>query len=86
MKVKIGVLVLVLILAGFGVYHFTRSKQPGPGAFRDYNVVLVTIDTLRADHLSAYGYTNGKTPAIDRLASESLIFEDAIAHTPITLP
>jgi arylsulfatase A-like enzyme/Tfp pilus assembly protein PilF len=46
----------------------------------------VTIDTLRADHLSAYGYTNGKTPAMERLASESLIFEDAIAHTPMTLP
>ncbi len=63
-----------------------QPKQvPGFGAFRDYNVLLVTIDTLRADHLPAYGYTRVQTPSMDRLASESLIFEDAVAHTPMTL-
>jgi len=48
--------------------------------------VLITIDTLRADHLPAYGYTGIKTPNLDQLAGESLIFEDAIAHIPMTLP
>src|SRR5689334_2631733 len=52
---------------------------------RDCNIVLITIDTLRADHLPAYGYTRVKTPAIDKLASQSFVFEDAIAQIPMTL-
>jgi len=50
------------------------------------SVVLISIDTLRADHVGAYGYDAGTTPRIDRLASESLLFEDATAQAPYTLP
>jgi arylsulfatase A-like enzyme/Tfp pilus assembly protein PilF len=57
-----------------------------PGEFRDSNIVLITVDTLRADHLPAYGYNAVKTPAMDRLAAESVLFEDAVAHVPMTLP
>ncbi|HLX82755.1 MAG TPA: sulfatase-like hydrolase/transferase [Terriglobales bacterium] len=50
------------------------------------NVVLVTIDTLRADHVGAYGYKQIKTPNIDGLAAEGARFERAFAVVPVTLP
>src|SRR5205085_10758102 len=43
------------------------------------NVLVVVIDTLRADHVSAYGYARQTTPEIDRLASQGVVFENAIA-------
>jgi len=49
-------------------------------------VVLVSIDTLRADHLPAWGHTGVKTPAIDALRLDSILFENAYAHVPLTLP
>ncbi|MCP5058821.1 MAG: sulfatase-like hydrolase/transferase [bacterium] len=50
------------------------------------SVLLVTIDTLRADHVGAYGAEDVGTPVLDRLASEGVRFANAIAPTPITLP
>ena len=50
------------------------------------NVLLITVDTLRADHLGAYGYSRVETPNIDRLARSGARFERAIAHVPLTLP
>ncbi|MEZ5332997.1 MAG: sulfatase-like hydrolase/transferase [Thermoanaerobaculia bacterium] len=50
------------------------------------SIVLVTIDTLRADRLPAYGYPAGATPAIDRLAADGTLFEHAFSPVPLTLP
>ncbi len=50
------------------------------------NVVLITIDTLRADHLGCYGYKQIKTPNIDGLAADSGRFERAYTVVPVTLP
>lgn len=50
------------------------------------NVLLVTIDTLRADRVGAYGYPGAKTPVLDRLAGSGVRFEDATAHAPLTYP
>jgi len=52
----------------------------------DVNVLLVTIDTLRADRLSCYAAGHGPTPAIDALAKRGVLFERAFAHNPTTLP
>ena len=49
-------------------------------------VVLVSIDTLRADRLPAYGYAGVATPAIDRLQRDAIVFENAYSHSPLTLP
>ena len=49
-------------------------------------MLLVTIDTLRADHVGAYGSSRGLTPTIDRLAAEGLRFQTTYAHVPLTLP
>jgi len=49
-------------------------------------VILVSIDTLRADHLGVYGYPRFTSPSLDLLALESTIFEDASSTAPWTLP
>jgi arylsulfatase A-like enzyme len=49
------------------------------------NVLVITIDTLRADHVGAYGYAAARTPALDRLARDGVRFDRAYATAPITL-
>jgi choline-sulfatase len=49
-------------------------------------VILISIDTLRSDHLPAYGYRGVATPAIDRLAADGIVYEHAFSHVPLTLP
>lgn len=53
-------------------------KAPAPDIF------LITIDTLRADHVHCYGYTNGSTPALDALAKDGVRFTQAFTSSPIT--
>jgi arylsulfatase A-like enzyme/Tfp pilus assembly protein PilF len=65
---------LLLVLAGCGREH------------RNLNVLLVSLDTVRPDHLGCYGYTELETPHIDRLAGESIVFHDALTSVPLTLP
>ncbi|MGE3543856.1 MAG: sulfatase, partial [Kofleriaceae bacterium] len=50
----------------------------------DARVLLITIDTLRADHLSAYGYPRPTSPNLDKLAAEGTLFEHSWAHAPST--
>ena len=50
------------------------------------NVLLITIDTLRADHLGAYGFSYDISPNIDRLAERGVVFERAIAASAATAP
>ena len=59
---------------------------PAAGVLRGANVLLVTIDTLRADRVGAYGSPLGITPTLDRFAAEGLRYEMARAHAPLTLP
>src|SRR5437763_16320784 len=48
-------------------------------------IILISIDTLRSDHLPAYGYTKIETPAIDSFRNDSILFERAYSHCPLTL-
>ena len=57
-----------------------------PGSAAGRNVVLITVDTLRADHLGCYGDRGARTPNIDALARDGLRFDQAISAVPITLP
>jgi arylsulfatase A-like enzyme len=61
------------------------SFDPDP-AGRDVNVVLISIDTLRADHLGCYGYGPPTSPQLDRFCERAVVFENAIAQAPATLP
>jgi arylsulfatase A-like enzyme/Flp pilus assembly protein TadD len=49
-------------------------------------VILISIDTLRADHLPAYGYSGVATPAIDALRRDAILYSHAWSHCPLTLP
>jgi arylsulfatase A-like enzyme/cytochrome c-type biogenesis protein CcmH/NrfG len=84
-RTRIHALCLVaLILAG------CKSRTPtAPDAaarLKPLNVVVITIDTLRADHIRSYGYQKIETPTLDRLAREGTLFENAVAQTPLTPP
>lgn len=58
------------------------SRPPSAGR----SVVLVTLDTTRADHLGVYGSPGARTPSLDRLARSGTLFVDAIVDVPVTLP
>jgi arylsulfatase A-like enzyme/predicted Zn-dependent protease len=68
------------------------SKEPPPAAPAAsaapsaHNLVLITLDTTRADHLGCYGDTRAVTPNLDALAKDGVTFDQAIAVAPITLP
>ncbi len=59
------------------------GMSPAPSSL---NVVVVTLDTLRADRLGCYGFKGVSTPHIDRLAGEGFVFERATATVPLTFP
>jgi len=69
--------VAILSMVG-GILLLVRRQPP--------NVLLITIDTLRADHLGCYGYKPAVTPEIDRLAAEGVRVETAVTSAPVTLP
>src|SRR4029077_10034926 len=50
------------------------------------NVILITIDTVRADHLGCYGAKNIQTPTLDALAHDGVVFECAVSQVPLTWP
>ena len=81
----VGVAIGVAIAAGFWFWRGSILRL-WPGARRPVNVLLISIDTLRADHLGAYGYAAAQTPAIDALARRGLRFTHASTVTPLTLP
>lgn len=63
------------------------AQAPDPAAapaLRDWNVVLLTLDTTRADHLGCYGQENAGTPNFDGLAEEGVLFESNYASNPVT--
>ena len=62
-----------------------RSETPS-ASFPGAPVIVVSIDTLRADRLGAYGYQAAATPALDALRADGILFENAYAHVPLTLP
>lgn len=65
--------------AQFGAMHSVANPNP-----QRYNIVYFFIDTLRADHLGAYGYARNTSPNIDRLAARSCVFENAYSPSPYT--
>lgn len=69
--------VMVYAIAAFS-FGVASAQQP--------NVLLLSVDTLRADHLGCYGYDKPTSPNIDALAARSLVFEDALCEVPLTAP
>lgn len=74
---------LALPLLGAALFVSCRS---GPRPSLPRTVVLVSIDTLRTDHLGCYGYPRPTSPNLDAFASGALVFEDVTSPSPWTLP
>ncbi len=74
-----------MLLALF-VFVFRKGATPRPGSEARPNVLFITIDTLRADHLGCYGAAQIQTPNIDALARSAVRFAQAYTPVPITLP
>lgn len=73
----------LLLAAAFSAF---ACSGKGANVFPKAPVVVISIDTLRADHLPAYGYRGVATPALDALAKDGVVFENAVAQAPLTLP
>jgi choline-sulfatase len=71
-------LLLIAVLVVSGSVAGTQEGRP--------SLLLITLDTVRADHIGAYGYTRGSTPVLDELAREGVRFADASTQAPLTGP
>ena len=74
---------LSLTFGGVAFGHSSRRTTAKSPVKTD--ILLITIDTLRADHIGAYGYKKAETPTIDGLARSGLLFEHAYSQVPLTL-
>src|SRR3954463_9218229 len=71
----------VISINGEALGHLPVGVRPG-----DLNLLIVTLDTTRADRIHAYGFDGIETPNLDRMAREGVLFEQAVAPAPLTLP
>lgn len=71
------ILVTLLILQPEKKLHFDHQS---------YNLLIITLDTMRADHIGAYGYPSAQTPHMDHLANNGFLFENCYSPVPLTLP
>ncbi|MEW6378136.1 MAG: tetratricopeptide repeat protein [bacterium] len=82
----------VLLIGLLGVFiPISGCLRTGSGLSRQakapqFNIVLISIDTLRADHLGCYGYKGTQTPVIDQLAREGALFSHCLTPSPVTMP
>src|SRR5688572_11435097 len=72
-----------LVAAALLVFAALGCDRPRDSV-RPRHLVLITVDTLRADHMSLYGYPRPTTPRLDALARQGVVFERAIAQWPKT--
>ena len=78
--VILGLAVVVVSIAAGILWFRQYRRQSSP------SILLITLDTTRADRIGAYGYKNARTPALDGLAKDGVLFERAISPAPLTLP
>ena len=79
-----GVRRICVLAIGALILSCAAKREPEPSAAskdaRIENVVLISLDPLRADHLGLYGYERATTPNLDRFAADAVVFERAIAQ------
>ena len=91
-RLRLAAVVTLLALAGAGVLASSGGRRGAslavapPAATGARDILLITIDTLRADALGFAGNTQVQTPVLDRLARQGLVFRNAHAHNVVTLP
>ena len=80
-RLVVGLIWLAVAAAATAGWRYARSSGPAYGP-----VIVISIESLRADRLPVYGYTGVRTPGIDALAADAVTFDRAYAHSPLTLP
>jgi hypothetical protein len=80
-RARIAILALVSITGAGGFWLRTFHQPPAP-----IGVVIITLDTTRADRLSVYGFMDAAMPHLDRLARAGVVFDQATSVAPLTLP
>ncbi|MGA7617342.1 MAG: sulfatase-like hydrolase/transferase [Thermoanaerobaculia bacterium] len=89
---RIWIFAVALLVVVVGAWSFLWRRTPltvnrsQAAIYRKANILLITLDTTRADHLGCYGDTRAETPRLDRLAREGILFEHCITPTAYTLP
>ncbi|HWW61172.1 MAG TPA: sulfatase, partial [Thermoanaerobaculia bacterium] len=73
-------------LAAVAALSILACGRGVPAPSNKIPVILISIDTLRSDHLPAYGYTKIATPHLDGFRADAILFEHAYSHVPLTLP
>lgn len=81
-----GVSCALFLIVSCGPSAEQLDKGPLAGTTEGFNLLFVTLDTTRADHLGCYGHGPAKTPTIDELADNGILFERAYTGIPLTLP
>lgn len=71
-----------LIFCGSPAVYFNRPEK----TTREFNLILVSLDTMRPDHLGCYGYSRPVSPCMDDLAENNVLFKHVYAQAPYTLP
>lgn len=77
----VGLIWMAVLAAAAAGWRYARTSGPAYGP-----IIVVSVDSLRADRLPVYGYAKVRTPAIDALAADAVSFDRAYAHSPLTLP
>jgi len=91
MRISNMVAIGLVVLGALGLWFSITADRPvavpdSIGTFPDASVVVVTLDTTRADKLGCYGATSGLTPFLDEMAKAGVVFEAAQTVAPVTLP
>ncbi|HSA96425.1 MAG TPA: sulfatase, partial [Acidobacteriota bacterium] len=79
----LGGTVTILVLAGLAAVLLLRGPRAKPFSG---NLLVITLDTTRADSLGVYGGEGSHTPNLDRLARDGILFKDCVTPVPLTLP
>ncbi|HEX6640325.1 MAG TPA: sulfatase-like hydrolase/transferase [Thermoanaerobaculia bacterium] len=75
-----------IAVVAISVAFLAWMRRGGSAPSRTTPVILISIDTLRSDHLPAYGYTKVATPNLDAFRADAILYERAYSHCPLTLP
>lgn len=86
-SVIIGISILLIITTNKVGKEYQYTGDINKGNLKKIkNIILISLDTLRADHLGIYGYHRNTSPSIDAFAKESIVFQNAVVQSPWTLP
>jgi len=81
---------IAALAAALGIFslpdHWLESTTRAAGKAQSPNIILIVVDTARADHFSSYGYSRNTTPNVDQFAERGVLFENAISASSWTLP